>query len=135
MSKPELEHVTLDSSFVFGYHTLEEFSKNDWKPKGLRSTIYLINVFNGASILLSPLTGIIRIVGALFLCIYVNCLKILGLNYIEKESPDLERVNRFCTVMFIRGVLEVLCLGIILGTVVDGVVTLKNHQMCCFKKA
>ena len=118
--------VLVDTKHAFGYHCPDKFGIVGTNPK-FRKMLYLHDGLNAASVLLSPLAGIARIITAV-----VTYLNFNNKNQ-EKARIDLNAAKRFAIMQGVRGVLEVLCLGVIMGTVVDGIMTMKHNDMLCFR--
>lgn len=112
--------VVLEGRHAFGYRSLEEFPEDS--RENLGGYIYAFNILNAASIALSPIIGIIRLLGSFYAYIYVTSSD-------QKDLlQDKEGVKNYWKMQMVRGGLEVLFLGIILGTVVDGAIMLKNQS-------
>ena len=118
--------TVLDTSGAWGYHSPNDFGLIKRK-RLFRHFIYFHNGLNAASIVVSPLAGLIRIVMALFLLHKVGKMK-------QRTSIiNLAAAKRFLKMEAGRGVMELFFLGIILGTLVDGVMTCKRKNLCCFE--
>jgi hypothetical protein len=116
----------VDTQHAWGYHSPEDFPAASDKPL-FRKCIYAHDICNAASIFLSPIIGLIRGVVAIFLLIKFNK---------DDANPgiDSEATRRFAWMQLGRAGLELLCLGPILGTILDGIMTLKNKKLLCFKQ-
>jgi len=112
----------LDAQHAFGYHFVEDFEGEFQKDPYLVNSIYLIDISNFASIFLSPLVGIARIIYSLYLLHQVNN------DVFNDEEIDIEAFKRFLKMSVMRGVLELFCLGPLLGTIVDTGMTLKHSE-------
>lgn len=120
--------VIVDTTDAWGYHSPEDFGVAVAQNAGFRKLVYLHNGVNAASILLSTLAGIVRIVAAIVLLVNLG-------NMTQKEARfDLKAAKRFCKMQAGRGVMELFFLGPILGTVVDGVMTCKHKELLCFSE-
>ena len=123
----------LDAQHAWGYHWPDDFRNTGWGPK-YRKVLYTHNAFNAASIILSPLIGLIRAITAIIVLIILKT-KTAGPDGTESEEDGLPEFKRLMWMQLGRAGLELLCLGAILGTVVDGIMTLKHKEMLCFKNS
>lgn len=122
------KYTVLDSQHAWGYYCSQDFGLAIQAEPRFKHFVCLQNTFNASSILLSPLIGIIRAVVALY--------ALQKLNQIDQDTTllDLSATKRFFSMSLLRGVLEILCLGIFMGTIVDGLMTCKQKGLCCFSK-
>lgn len=125
----------LSAKLAWGYHTEESLAKafpEDGRVSMGKAVAWLNNGMNGASVLLSPVIGIIRMIGA-----------IIALNKVDSKMPYAEipqsgeeyvmnvankGAKRYFKMQIARGALELVGLGVILGTVVDGVATVYHQK-------
>ncbi len=109
-----------NTEHAFGYLSTED------KDESFHGYIYLHNACNGLSIVFSPIIGIIRLIASLIL---MN-----KLSQVDQDdvSWSVAALHNFLRMQAVRSVFEILCLGIILGTVVDGFMTCKHNRWLCF---
>jgi len=118
----------VDTEHAWGYHCPEDFGVMG-EDESFRKFVYLHDACNIASIIVSPLVGLIRAVAAIFFLHQISNMDQ------TKTRLDLDAAKRFMYMQLGRAVLELFCLGIILGTVVDAIATLKHKKMLCFENS
>ncbi|MCC5831785.1 MAG: hypothetical protein JJU12_01935 [Chlamydiales bacterium] len=113
----------IDANHAWGYLSPPDLGAIG-KDKFFRNCIYLHNGLNAGSIVLSPLAGFIRIITAVFFLFMMR-----NINQSSTALFDVDATKRFLKMQAGRGVMELSCLGPILGTVVDGFVTCRRDNL------
>ena len=120
--------IVVDTSDAWGYHSPDDYGSIG-QDSLFRKYVYFHNGLNAASIVVSPIAGLIRIITAVFL------LHEFGTMEQTELDADLAATRRFLKMQAGRGVMELFFLGTILGSLVDGIMTCKHKNLCCFQES
>jgi hypothetical protein len=125
MSNFNIDKLTVS----LGYYNTEQNVADKRIPQDKR-ILKFHNAMNVVSTIISPLGGLIRMIGAIAFIILNKSAQQQGKSNIEwnKDSVTFLKHELF------RGALEILGLGIPLA-VADGVMALRANEKLCFKKA